>query len=77
MPPYRYELPAKLLHSDNVLEIRVTNTAANEYLYTHNMDKWPAWMLGTYWEREKAFLPDSLPSGLFGPVRLFGQAEDA
>ena len=70
MPPYRYELPEELLEDENRLEIRVSNTAANQYQYTKVFDKWGSWQLTPYHERELLFDRDSLASGLFGPVRI-------
>ena len=70
MPPYRYELPEELLEDENRLEIRVSNTPANQYQYTKVFDKWGSWQLTPYHERELLFDRDSLASGLFGPVRI-------
>jgi hypothetical protein len=54
----------------NELEVRVSNTAANEYYYTKTFDKWPSWMLTPYHEKCQIFHKDSLESGLFGPVKI-------
>ena len=70
MPPYTYVIKAANIAEDNELEIRVTNTAANEYFYTKSFDKWPAWMLTPYYEKTQLFHGDSLYGGLYGPVRV-------
>ena len=74
MAPYRYELPVELLQKENILQIRVSNTPANEYNHTKSFDKWQKWQLSPYWEKEKLFHEDSLSGGLYGPVRLLKKA---
>ncbi|MBR6748783.1 MAG: hypothetical protein IKM07_07565, partial [Clostridia bacterium] len=68
--PYRYLIPAALLQAENTLSVKVTNTSANEYYYTKVFDKWPSWMIAGYVQYQHRYDEDSLPSGLFGPVRL-------
>ena len=68
--PFRYEIPAEKLQSDNLLEIKVSNTHANEYSHTHVFDKWQRWQIPGYWDIGKVFQEDSISSGLFGPVTL-------
>ncbi len=68
MPPYSYTVDAKTLKAENELEIRVSNTPANEYNHTDSFDKWPAWMLSPYWNRSKVFQRDTESGGLYGPV---------
>ena len=70
MPPYRCTLPKELLKKANDLEITVTNTMANQYLHTKAFDRLEKEKISQYYEIEKEFMKDSLPSGLFGPVRL-------
>lgn len=70
MPPYSYEIESSELKKENILEIRVTNTAANAYKYTKSFDKWPRWMLSDYWSRQDIFHTDSLSGGLYGPITL-------
>jgi len=70
MSPYTIEIPGELLKEDNLLEIRVSNTGANEYLYTDSFDKWQDWQLTPYRDRENIFHADSLSSGLYGPVKI-------
>ncbi len=70
MPPYVFELPRELLEDNNILTVRVSNTAANEYYHTRSFEKWPEWMLTSYFKTEQSFHPTSIPSGLFGPVKI-------
>ena len=70
MPPYKFTLDTDTIKDYNELEVRVSNTAANEYYYTKTFDKWPSWMLTPYHEKCQIFHKDSLPSGLFGPVKI-------
>ncbi len=70
MPPYKFTLDIDDIKEYNELEIRVSNTAANEFYYTKELDKWASWMLTPYHEKCQIFHESSLPSGLFGPVKL-------
>ena len=70
MPPYKFTLDTDFIKDYNELEIRVSNTAANEFYYTKVFEKWPDWMLTPYHEKCQIFHKDSLPSGLFGPVKI-------
>jgi hypothetical protein len=70
MHPYRFAVPEGLLQEHNILSIRVSNTAANQYAYTKTFDKWAPWQLSTYHEIQQEFCQDSLESGLYGPVKL-------
>ncbi|MBR2343757.1 MAG: hypothetical protein IKA64_05840 [Clostridia bacterium] len=70
MPPYTFELPSELLLDRNKLEIRVSNTPANQMQFTKSLDKWAPWQMTPYHERQLVFDRDSLESGLFGPVRI-------
>lgn len=70
MAPYRYIIPKALLKEKNNLEIRVSNTAANEYLHTKSFDKWQPWQLTSYINHQTIFHKDSLKSGLYGPVKI-------
>lgn len=69
-PPYRYDLPEGLLKEKNLLSVRVSNTAGNEYYHTRTFDKWAPWQLSTYHKKQMEFCRDTLASGLYGPVRL-------
>jgi len=71
MPPYTFKIPSEVLEDKNTLTVRVSNTAANEYYHTDTFDKWPDWMLTSYFKTEQSFHPTSIPSGLFGPVKIY------
>ena len=71
MSPYKCEIPAEILKQDNVLEVRVSNTAANEYESTKSFDKWQTLQLTSYYPTQKLFHVDSLSGGLYGPVKLY------
>jgi hypothetical protein len=72
MAPYVYHVPPDLLRAFNKLEIRVTNTAANEYVAKSNWltEKYTIKKLGSYHVLNTLFEQDSLSGGLFGPVRI-------
>ena len=70
MSPYLYEIRAETLQMENTLEIRVSNTPANEYFYTRSFQKWSDWQLTPYHSLEQEFHKDSLFGGLYGPVKL-------
>ncbi len=70
MTPYTIEIPGDFLKEDNLLEIRVSNTGANEYLHTDSFDKWQPWQLTAFYERQNIFHADSLAGGLYGPVKI-------
>lgn len=70
MLPYSFKIPGELLKEDNILEIRVSNTGANEYLYTDSFDKWARWQLTGFWNMQRGFHADSLSGGLYGPVKI-------
>ncbi len=70
-PPYRYALPAGALRQSNALQVRVTNTAANEYAHSTTFAKWQPWQRADhYFRKELEFDADFYESGLYGPVRL-------
>ena len=70
MSPYIYEIDTENLCDRNTLEIRVSNTSANEYLYTKSFDKWQKWQVSPYHETQNLFHKDSLQGGLYGPVKI-------
>ena len=70
MKPFRFIIKKELMHSENLLEIIVTNTMANQQQYTKAFDKWATWQLSPYTEKQNKFDKDSLDSGLYGPVTL-------
>ncbi len=71
MPPYRLSVSASVLKEKNLLEIRVTNNAANEYKYTKTFDKFSKWQVSPYHNKQMAFCDDKLTGGLFGPVKIY------
>ncbi len=70
MPPYRYKISADILKSTNTLELRVSNTAANEFYHTGAFDKYEPRMLTSYHQTAQDFHKESLESGLYGPINL-------
>jgi hypothetical protein len=70
MSPYRFNIPSELLKDENVLEVRVSNTVANERVHTTTFDKWANWQRSPYELKISKFDKSSLPSGLFGPVKI-------
>lgn len=71
MPPYKMTISADALEAENTLEIRVTNSASNEYKYTKTFDKFAKWQLSPYHDKQIAFCDDNLSGGLFGPVKIY------
>ncbi len=69
MPPYTFKVTTPFKET-NTLEIRVTNTSANEYFFTKSFDKWQNWQMSPYPPISREFDKDSLRSGLFGPVKF-------
>ena len=70
MPPYTFEISKELMREENTLEIRITNTPGNQHHFTKSFDKWRDWQLTPYKTRQDIFDTDTLPSGLFGPVKI-------
>ena len=70
MSPYVYEVDYNMLKDENILEIRVSNTAANEYRNTKSFDKWQTWQLTGFRRIQDVFHDDSLYGGLYGPVKI-------
>lgn len=76
MKPYRFDVPDGLLQTENLLEIRVSNTPGNQHQYTESFDVYAPWQLSVYKQAQDTFDRDSLDSGLFGPVTLlYGKTE--
>ena len=71
MSPYRFEILPDTLKEENVLEIRVSNSVANEFRYTKEFDKWAKWQLTRYFALSKEFDNDALVGGLLGPIQLY------
>lgn len=70
MSPYHFEIPISSIRPENTLEIRVSNSVANEFHHTKFFDKWANWQLSHYFTLEEEFDKDSLCGGLLGPVVL-------
>lgn len=68
--PFVAEISGKLKKGENVLEITVANTMANEYVNTKQFDGYSKGELGPYHEKSKEFERESLGGGLYGPVEL-------
>jgi hypothetical protein len=68
--PFVYDIKGKLRKGMNVLKITVTNTLANQYVFTNSLDKWTANQLGPYHLRAREFEKESVSSGLYGPVTI-------
>ncbi|MGI6571955.1 MAG: glycosyl hydrolase [Fermentimonas sp.] len=68
--PYEYNIKGKIKEGDNILKVIVTNSLANQYVYTNKLDKWPVKKLGPYHSRQLGFEKESVASGLFGPVTI-------
>lgn len=71
MPPYRYVIDTSALLDENKAELRVSNTSANQFVYTREFDHASEGEKGPYHERAIHFEKESLESGLIGPVRVF------
>jgi hypothetical protein len=56
----------------NTLRIVVANTLANQYVHNKVIERWKPNQLGPYHPIALRFEPESLPSGLYGPVVLRG-----
>lgn len=69
MPPYTAVISANLLNKKNYLEIIVSNTSANAYVYA-DYSNVPSNVIGPYHERTLAFEKESLDFGIT-EVKLF------
>jgi hypothetical protein len=70
MSPYTFKVANSDMKEENVLEVRVSNTVANERVHTTTFDKWANWQRSPYEAKIAKFDKSSLPSGLFGPVKI-------
>jgi hypothetical protein len=68
MSPYIYYIPAGVRKSK--LSVRVSNTAANEYVTHDAYAMFTPAQIGPYHTRNLKFEEDSMSSGLFGPVTI-------
>ena len=66
--PFSYNIKGKIKEGENILKVMVTNTLANQYIYTKALDKWPVKKLGPYHSRTLVYEKESVASGLYGPV---------
>ncbi len=67
--PASVKLPR--LQPENVLILRVSNTAANAFVHTDFRKWFSERTIGPYDEIEREYEKESLSSGLFGPVWIF------
>ncbi len=67
--PYTFVLPKELLCGQNAVALKVSNTAANQYVASRSFDKFGK-AVGPYHEKCKGFEIDSLSGGLIGPVKI-------
>lgn len=68
--PFAFPVEGALRAGKNELKITVTNTLANQYVTTKNLDRWPMNVIGPYHAIGKIFEDDSLAGGLLGPIRI-------
>lgn len=70
MSPYTFEVNSDILKEQNVLEVRVSNSAANAFALTDLWSNFEKWQLSPYFDKQTEFDRDSLCGGLIGPVTL-------
>ena len=68
--PFVYDIKGKIRTGSNELKVTVTNTFANQYIFTNALDKWTPNQLGPYHKKALGFEKESISSGLFGPVTI-------
>ena len=75
-PPFRWDVTSALKDGDNVLEIEVANTRANELSDgpTYQAIEAKGWLRNSYVNTYLKFDREMVPSGLVGPVRLLGSS---
>ncbi len=66
--PFSFPVAGVLMPGANTIKVTVTNTLANQYCTSSALDRWTPTQLGPYHPKALQFEPDSLPSGLYGPV---------
>ncbi len=71
--PWAVPVKGLLKAGANRVRITVGNTMANQYLRNKALDRWKPNQLGPYHPRALQFEPDSLLSGLWGPVWVRGK----
>jgi hypothetical protein len=77
-PPFRWNLTSSLKDGDNLLEIEVANTRANELAdpATYQAIEAQGWLKNSYVNTYLKFDREMAPSGLVGPVHLLGVMSD-
>jgi hypothetical protein len=73
--PFVFDLPQEYLEEENVLEVEVSNTMSNLFTspaYLDQIDRLYSPEGARYVRILEGWEMESRPSGLFGPVRLFG-----
>ena len=71
MPPYRFTIDKNLLKTENELVLKVSNTAANAFVYFKIPDSWEQKHIGPYHQRAFNQEKEFVHGGLRGPVKLF------
>ena len=71
MPPYTYCVDTDKLLQENLLELRISNTPANQFVYTKVFDSYPPEKIGPYHATTLRFEKESLESGLMNSVKLY------
>ncbi len=69
-PSFVFPIRDVIRAGNNELRVIVTNTMANQFVTTKVLDRWPPNVIGPYHRIGRYFEDDSVPSGLFGPVRI-------
>jgi hypothetical protein len=70
-PSFVFPIREAIRAGNNKLRIIVTNTMANQFVTTKVLDRWPPNIIGPYHRIGRYFEDDSVPSGLFGPIRIY------
>ncbi|MBQ3132985.1 MAG: hypothetical protein IJC17_01765 [Clostridia bacterium] len=68
--PYRLTLDSAALKPENHLKICVANTSADQHAHAGLVDRWPANILGPYYDTSVKFSEPMRGGGLIGPVTL-------
>ena len=68
--PYRCVLKAADLQEENILQIKVSNSCANQHVHNDCMKKWSVNEIGPYYQVSVALAERDVPSGLYGPVTV-------
>jgi len=69
--PFAFPIKGIIRVGKNELKVVVTNTMANQYVTTRRFDQYPDNIIGPYHKIAACFEKESLPSGLYGPVRIY------